>query len=128
MQCSCGSHKNYSDCCGKFIEGTELPTTPEQLMRSRFSAYSLGHIDYIQKTMRGKAAEKFDLQEALLTKAQYKWLDLKIIAAPPAKKDKGFVEFSARYFMNGKVYTLHEKSEFQFYKNQWYYVDGILML
>lgn len=124
MQCPCGSKENYSDCCGKFIAGTALPTVPEQLMRSRFTAYALGHLDYIQKTMRGKAAEKFDLPEALLTKAHYKWLDLKIIAAPPAKKDKAFVEFSARYFTNGKIHTLHENSEFQFYKNQWYYVDG----
>lgn len=32
------------------MEGDELPSTPTELMRSRYSAYALGEVDYIIET------------------------------------------------------------------------------
>ena len=59
--CPCGSKKNYADCCQPFIELKKIPETPEQLMRSRYTAYTQANMDYIVRTMRGKAAADFDL-------------------------------------------------------------------
>lgn len=61
MQCPCHSGKEYSACCGPYHEGQssgccgpyhkgQSPPTPLQLMRSRYSAYALGKVDYIIAT------------------------------------------------------------------------------
>ena len=47
FQCSCGLAIPFKDCCGKFIYGSALPTTPEELMRSRYSAYVMKNAKYI---------------------------------------------------------------------------------
>ncbi|HVL75240.1 MAG TPA: YchJ family metal-binding protein, partial [Noviherbaspirillum sp.] len=39
--CPCGG-QNYETCCARYIEGEALAQTAEQLMRSRYSAYTLG--------------------------------------------------------------------------------------
>ena len=47
--CPCDSGQTYVDCCGPWhaglAQGLHAPT-PETLMRSRYSAYVLGLIDY----------------------------------------------------------------------------------
>ena len=37
--CPCGSGELYEKCCGVYHSGAAVPETPEQLMRSRYSAY-----------------------------------------------------------------------------------------
>lgn len=124
--CPCGSSKNYSECCGLFIQGTSLPPTPEALMRSRYTAYSQANIGYIIKTMKGKASKYFNAVDALKWTRKCNWLGLTIISAPqPNENDKkGFVEFIAEYGLNGKKQSLHEISEFRYEKGVWYYIKG----
>ena len=49
MLCPCKSQKNYEECCKHYHIGGNPPTALA-LMRSRYSAYSLGLADYIIKT------------------------------------------------------------------------------
>lgn len=113
----------YLDCCGAFIEGDALPTTPEQLMRSRFTAYATNRIDYIKKTMSGKALKIFN--RGSQTSASLNWQDLTILDAPLPTTDEGTVEFVARYLLNGEIHSMHEKSKFRFHKKRWFYTDKI---
>ena len=62
--CPCDSQKNYLSCCEPFITGKQSCTTPEALMRSRYSAYTLSNVDYIKETMRGNALTGFQEQNA----------------------------------------------------------------
>ena len=48
--CSCGSGRDYVTCCQPYVEGRAHPETPEALMRSRYTAYTMADIDYIEKT------------------------------------------------------------------------------
>ena len=41
-QCLCGRNKPFEQCCGRYLSGKKFAKTPEQLMRSRYSAYALG--------------------------------------------------------------------------------------
>lgn len=125
--CPCGSDKNYFSCCGTFIESNSLAPSPESLMRSRYTAYTKANIAYIIKTMRGKAAKGFDAQKAQAWARKAKWLNLTIIEATPVLENdkKGFVEFIARYELNGKQQSLHEVSEFHRQKGIWYYINGM---
>src|SRR5690606_13083917 len=47
--CPCGSGDSLDQCCGRYHAGTAAPSA-ERLMRSRYSAYVLGLIDYLQAT------------------------------------------------------------------------------
>jgi uncharacterized protein YchJ len=47
--CPCGG-ANYAQCCGRFIEQAEVPQTAVELMRSRYTAYTLREDAYLQAT------------------------------------------------------------------------------
>lgn len=121
--CPCGLH-DYSGCCALYHSGERIPPTPEVLMRSRYSAYALANIDYIKKTMQGKALSGFDQSNAQVWAESVKWLGLKVINTRSESPDCGFVEFIVRFMENGKQHSMHEISEFHRIDKRWYYVDG----
>lgn len=121
--CPCGSKKFYLACCGLFISGKKIPETPEQLMRSRYSAYTRANINYIMQTMKAPAANQFDPVHAKNWAHQSTWLGLKVIHTS-VQENKGYVEFIARYSYQGKSESLHEVSEFCFEEGRWFYVGG----
>ena len=125
MLCACGSQKNANQCCTPFILDKAIPKTPEALMRSRYTAYTQANIDYIEKTMQGKAAHQFNAKDAKKHAAAVKWMGLNVMARKNGKaKNQGFVEFAARFEEEGKIQFIHETSEFHLIDERWYYVDG----
>ena len=121
--CVCDSQKLFDDCCGRFLNGSQQAKTPEQLMRSRYSAYALGNFgEYLLRTWfpataRGLTAEK-------LSQRNCEWLGLEVIAKEQ-KGDQGQVEFRARFRdENGIDRVMHEKSVFQRIAGGWLYVGG----
>ncbi len=125
-KCPCNSQRAVSDCCGRYLSGQFFPETPEALMRSRYTAYSLSNIAYIQQTMRGAAAKNFNPDAARQWASEVQWLGLKIIAAPPVVEgaDIGFVKFVASYRQLNHNHIIHELSEFQRLDGRWYYIKG----
>lgn len=121
--CPCGFDKNYNDCCGRYIESQENASTPELLMRSRYTAYTLANIDYIVKTMKYKAAEHFDAADAKQWAESVTWLGLKVLNAS-MENARGNVEFIAYYQAGNQQHELHEKSEFVCENGKWFYIDG----
>lgn len=124
--CPCGSTEPYQKCCGLYHETFTAPTA-ENLMRSRYSAFCLANINYIEKTMCGAAMQKFDKAAAeKWAKAVY-WLGLKIIKIGNDSDDehKGYVEFIASFMEKNHIKHIHECSEFKKINGQWFYVDGI---
>jgi SEC-C motif-containing protein len=121
--CPCGSGTAYPDCCGRFIGGTELPQTAEQLMRSRYSAYTRCDVDYLRATWHPTTRP-----QAVHADTGVRWLGLKIIAgeAGAAQDAHGLVEFIARYKLGGRARRLHERSRFERDQGRWFYVDGDL--
>ena len=120
--CPCDSGSTYADCCGNWhaglLQGLHAPT-PEALMRSRYSAYVLGLIDYLLATWHpGTAPGELELPLV-------KWLGLEVRHAQ-ASADAGVVEFVARCRENGRAQRLHETSRFVREQGRWYYVDGII--
>lgn len=125
--CPCGAGKQYQACCGRYIDGQELPPTAETLMRSRYTAYTQANIAYIQATMQGKAAEGFDSQTAAAWAKAAKWRRLKVLKtfSNPSNSDLAYVSFTAYYIWQGKPQSLHETSEFQLIDGRWYYMCAI---
>jgi SEC-C motif-containing protein len=127
-ECPCGSGKKFADCCGPYLEGTRLPKNPEALMRSRYTAYSMANIDYIQATMKDTAAAGYDPESAKEWASKAKWKRLQVFQSylDPNDAKHGFVEFSAFFILEGKPQRIHELSEFKCEDDKWYYVNGIL--
>ncbi len=119
--CPCGSKLEYLNCCQLFIDGKLLPQRPEQLVRSRYSAYSMANIEYIQETMREDALQDFDAEDAREWAQSVKWLKLEVIRSSMSAEDKGIVEFIAYYRYQNKKHQLHEISQFELIDQIWYY-------
>lgn len=125
QKCYCGLQEEYLDCCGRFINFTVFPETPEQLMRSRYSAYAQGLIDYIAATMSHKALNGFDKDSSKKWADNVIWLGLKVINTFDESREHGFVEFSAKFAQkNHKLQEIHELSEFIKIDGKWFYIDG----
>jgi SEC-C motif-containing protein len=116
MPCPCGSDKPYADCCGPYHDGEPAPT-PEALMRSRYSAYVLGHLEYLLATWHPSTAP------GELELSPIKWLSLEVRHAE-SSADAGVVEFVALYRVNGKAERMHETSRFVREGGRWFYIDG----
>ena len=119
--CPCGSADTYVTCCGPFHlglgAGPHAPT-PEALMRSRYSAYALGLIDYLMATWHPSTSP------GELELSPVKWLGLEVLHAQSAG-EAGVVEFVARLRDgSGRAQRMHETSRFVREGGRWYYIDG----
>jgi SEC-C motif-containing protein len=123
QSCPCGTAKFYLDCCGPFISHQKVPATPEELMRSRYTAFTQVNAGYIAATMKSPAADDFDAQELEEWSKSVSWLGLEVIKTGHDSL-KGWVEFIAHYAVDGKKTNMHELSEFHCEDGRWYYVDG----
>lgn len=126
MNCACGSGQSFQRCCWPFIRGIERPATAEQLMRSRYTAYTKANIGYIGQTCHGSAKAQFDPIRAKQWAKRNRWLGLTIVATERGGPNDtlGFVEFIAYYADNTGKQSLHEQSEFHKIDGVWYYVAG----
>lgn len=124
MRCPCDSDLDFSICCEPYLNGIEIPKTPEALMRSRYTAYSLKKLDYIQDTMFGPAAQGFDLKHALDVAERTHWRGLEVAPPSPPKDNIGWVTFIAHYQYNNEDFRIFEKSEFRKKNDKWFYYTG----
>ena len=86
-------------------------------MRSRYSAYVIGLLDYLLATWHASSSPG-DLELPPV-----KWLGLEVRHAQTAG-DAGVVEFVARCREGGRAQRLHETSRFVREDGRWYYIDG----
>jgi SEC-C motif-containing protein len=127
-QCYCGLAATYETCCQPYHLKKKKPETAEKLMRSRYSAYVAGVIDYIHETNDPSAKDTFDREAAEEWSKQSEWKGLEIVATSKGQSGdvEGEVEFKATYRYKDEDTVHHEVSLFRFGKpgNRWYYVDG----
>lgn len=124
--CPCGSNHSYEACCGPFLAGVDSVQSAEQLMRSRYTAFTRANEAYLLATWHPST------RPAALTLNQppdLRWLGLKIVRTELGigKDERGTVEFVARYRIAGKGFRQHEVSRFIQEHGRWYYVDGELL-
>ncbi len=117
--CPCTSGKTYNDCCESYHSKVSFPSTPEQLMRSRYSAYVLHLIDYLLETTHPSKRYLYNKTEIEKWAKENHWLKLEIVVA-----EKDVVEFKAFYQQALKEYIHHERSMFKKETGRWYYLSG----
>jgi SEC-C motif-containing protein len=120
-KCPCGSVSAYAGCCGPLLDGRPAATA-EALMRSRYTAYAVGHLDHVFRTWHPRTRPDG------LTLPAVEWLGLEVLRTVDgaADDDTGVVEFRARSRDPGGEHVLHETSRFERRGGRWVYVDGDL--
>jgi SEC-C motif domain protein len=124
-QCPCGLQQSYETCCGRYHRG-ELAPTAQALMRSRYVAFVLDDLTYIEATMSGAAQAECHQGERGGWGKQTQWDGLEVIGCSKGgeQDSSGKVEFKAHYLRGGQRFTLHEISQFEKIDGKWFYVDG----
>lgn len=133
--CPCGSQLHYMNCCEPYHLGKSIAPTAVALMRSRYSAYSKGHVDYLIQTHHPKTRQKNDRQVISEGIQATRWTGLTILKTQKGTETdhRGMVEFVALYASNPnqkttpQIYQLHERSRFVKEKGQWFYVEGDIL-
>lgn len=127
MKCPCNPTKNYTDCCKKAHDNILSVNSAEALMRSRYSAFALANIDYLQQSHHSKTRpSKKEKKETLLWAKSVAWLKLEVLQTTKGTENdtQGTVEFKAVFMENGKLNNIHENSNFCKENDHWVYVDG----
>lgn len=123
MLCPCRSEKSFESCCGAILSGQSAAKSPEQLMRSRYSAYATHHAEYILQTYALNKRSEHSVEDISKWSKQCQWRGL-IIHNHLKEKTTGQVEFSAFYIDEKTLWEMREKSNFIIEDDKWFYVDG----
>jgi len=123
--CPCGNPKDYSHCCEPIHHDHSLAKTPEQLMRSRYSAHVKGLVDYVINTYHPSCHAEEERQ-AISDSIDSDWCGLEVLSTEPGNNaDEGFVTFKAYFKQDGQQLCLQERSRFVREQHLWFYIDGI---
>src|SRR5205085_58545 len=124
--CPCGSADPYEGCCGLYHDGLPAPTALA-LMRSRYSAFVKGAIDYLIETHDPDTRTGTSASLAKFAR-ETGWLGLEIVATEHGGEDdeRGIVEFIARGVTGGQPFAQRERSRFRNVDGRWLYVDGVI--
>jgi len=119
--CICGNDLDFSECCEPIIEQKKAAKTPEELMRSRYSAYVLANGEYLiySSAKQNRYADDIALIKEFSNSVE--WLGLDVLHVTV-----NTVEFRAYYRDGESIKVLHEKSNFIQEEGLWKYADGEL--
>ncbi|MFA7383516.1 MAG: YchJ family metal-binding protein [Desulfurivibrionaceae bacterium] len=121
--CPCGTGLKFAECCGPFLEGSQLAPTAEALMRSRYTAFAVQNVPYLLRSWhRRTRPATLDLDD----QAGFAWHGIEVLETEGGGQGEqaGVVEFIANFSGHGQEHRLHERAQFVCEEGQWLYVDG----
>jgi len=119
--CICGNNLDFNECCEPIISRKRSPKNPEELMRSRYSAYTLSNGEYLVFSTIKENRYEDDIKLIEEFASSVEWLKLDVLFM-----DDNRVEFKAYYRDSESIKVLHEKSNFSLEDSLWKYKDGAL--
>jgi len=125
--CPCGSGQLFANCCEPIISGRKEAATAQELMRSRYTAFTQANVDYLMRSHSVKTRPVKERKSIEKWARSVVWMGLTITQTQAGEVDDeiGYVEFKALYLENGKPQQIHEKSLFQQENGIWVYVSGV---
>ena len=127
MKCPCGSKLSYDDCCKKVHNDIRNALTAEQLMRSRYCAFTLGLIDYLMESHHESTRPLNEKEEINAWAKSGEWTGLDVLRKQKGGEIdmEGIVEFKAFFKEGKKNRVIHERSRFVKENGCWYYLDAL---
>ncbi|WP_372772429.1 YchJ family protein [Mangrovibacterium sp.] len=125
--CPCGSNLPAAECCAAIIIGKRTAATALELMRSRYTAFTLANGSYLMQSHHSETRPVKERRSIENWARSVQWMGLVILSteAGEAPDQAGFVEFRALYIEGGKMQQIHEKSLFKREQGEWVYHSGI---
>jgi len=126
--CPCGSGRKLKKCCGLYHRGRPAP--PEALMRSRYTAYAIGNVEYLIRTTHPEGPHwNADTAAWGAELAEYcKHTDFAGLTVLEHSVDedagRGHVTFRADLRQDGRAVGFTERSLFLRHGNRWLYHSG----
>ena len=121
--CPCNPNTTYQACCGRYHAG-EPASSPQILMRARYSAYVKGLIEFIKATSLPVQQAQLDTTAIAQWSQNSQWLGLEVLAetlAPDLRH--ATVEFIAHWQDVRGQQQHQEKSLFIKPAECWYFYD-----
>ncbi|WP_106848497.1 YchJ family protein [Blastococcus sp. Marseille-P5729] len=117
--CPCGG-ESYEACCEPLHDGARDAETASELMRSRYSAYAIGNLNYVFRTWDPAT------RPPTIEPAGLEWTGLRVVdvVGGSPHDDTGIVEFVASFRDGARDGELHERSRFRSRRARWVYVDA----
>lgn len=124
--CPCGRAASFAECCGPLLAGTSQAETAEALMRSRYTAYLEGAVDYLLATTAAAKRGGLDRRGLVAYCKSLRGISLRIleVCGGGPLEETGVVEFAATLRSQGRTFVQRERSRFAREQGRWVYVDG----
>jgi SEC-C motif-containing protein len=122
--CRCGSTLAYADCCRPFHRNEREAPTAEALMRSRYSAFAMGEVEYLWKTLAATNPDRDHPREAMIAALKQTCSRLKFMGLAVHESEVARVLYQARVFEKGRDVSFMELAEFDREGDAWRYVVG----
>ncbi len=125
--CHCGKKISFEQCCEPILEGKEIASTAEQLMRARYSAYASMAIDFLHDSLHPDGREEFDFDATKNWAENSSWDSLSVLSSKAglATDKTGSVDFIAVFTDEDGVEQRHcERSQFKKVDGSWFFCDG----
>lgn len=121
--CLCGSNKIFLDCCEPLLKKERTATSPLELMRSRYVAFCLEDIPYLQQTTHPDFRKHFDRESNETWAQEVTFTKLEILSST-TQGQEGTVNFRAHFKLKGKAHIHAEHSTFKKLNGIWYFCEG----
>jgi SEC-C motif-containing protein len=124
MNCNCGSGKTYVACCGVAHQDITAVITAEQLMRSRYTAFTLVKGGYLMESHHISTRPVSEKEEIVAWAKSVEWIELKVVSTSKglATDTEGTVAFKAYFKEKGNLNFIEENSRFVKENGVWYYL------
>ncbi|MGQ1786724.1 MULTISPECIES: YchJ family protein [unclassified Saccharicrinis] len=124
--CPCGSNKAANICCLPIIKGYKNAQTAEELMRSRYTAFTFADVEYLMASQHSKTRNIKEKKEIKKWAQSVSWIGLSILSRKNGlpNDDSASVEFKAVFMESGLLNHIHEISIFEKEAGKWVYKNG----
>ncbi len=126
--CPCGSLKKYKKCCKPFHDRITFPTTALELMKSRYSAFSVCNPEYIIFTTHEEnpdfTSNIEQWKKSIVSFSRNTKFEKLEILDFVDTEEESFVTFKVTLFQDNEDISFTERSRFLKVNNIWQYVDG----
>lgn len=126
--CPCDPQNSYQLCCQPLHLNEAVAKSPEQLMRSRYSAFVKQEYEYLIATHHPRYLNGLTAKD-LAHGTPQQWIGLQIIAAPTQQSNQGQVTFKAWYktadSSKARFDAIFECSDFVLENGFWFYTQGV---
>ena len=120
--CPCCSERNFDDCCGPIIQGASAASA-EALMRSRYTAFVIRNLDYVERTHAPEVYDDFNRAEAERLAEACEWLGLEIRTSTETG-DTAEIEYVLKFRREQQNIAKVALSRFRRDDGQWLFVSS----